>query len=299
MGLVTRAEGSAQCRPLWSVTVISSISSWGTLTQAFRYRVQMHWRPPLIGFVWFLGFFGLTAPASGSQDGTHLLASVPNFPTTGSLSLAGVVRGGTLTGVVCEATCLAQTSLPPTALARALGLPAPRRHRDGWQTSGRGWRIEQRASGSAWQVQLTPLGRALSVRERAAFPHQMPSESRPRTQCTVLIDVRGFNSFVRDLSSRVYDDQGNQLWPDPVAQRNLQVGFSVEANDSNLHQYITSEAELSPGQIVTRIKASRLQSPRSTPGSNVLTDVVLGKKDSAQFRAAGSGCRLVYLMQRQ
>ncbi|MGX9688471.1 hypothetical protein ACTQ9L_15170 [Deinococcus wulumuqiensis] len=63
-----------------------------------------------------------------------------------------------------------------------------------------------------------------------------------------------------------------------------------------MHTYVTSEAQLAAFQNVTRVKALRLQPPRVAPTSAIRTDAVLGPNAAREFRAAGSACRVVYLL---
>ena len=116
------------------------------------------------------------------------------------------------------------------------------------------------------------------------------SETRPLA-CTVAIDVRGLGAFQRDMTSIVYAG-GQQLWPDAA----LIKGVSSElVQAGNLHTYVTAESQLAAFPNVTRVKAERIQPNRFAPNSQVYTDVTLSGAAAAQFRSAGSACRVVYL----
>ncbi|WP_104991361.1 hypothetical protein [Deinococcus sp. NW-56] len=106
------------------------------------------------------------------------------------------------------------------------------------------------------------------------------------------MDVRGLGRFDRDMTSRVYDAAGTQLWPDAALVRGVS---SQLVNEGNLHTYATSEGQLGAFQNITRVKATRVQAPRIAPNSPVRTDVVLSAAAAEQFRKAGAACRVVYL----
>lgn len=94
------------------------------------------------------------------------------------------------------------------------------------------------------------------------------------------------------MTSHVYDEGGAQLWPDAVLIKGVS---SQLVNEGALHTYITSESEIGQFKNVTRVKATRVQQPRIAPNSTVYTDAVLRSAAAAQFRSAGSACRVVYL----
>ncbi|AXH00881.1 hypothetical protein DVJ83_17350 (plasmid) [Deinococcus wulumuqiensis] len=87
------------------------------------------------------------------------------------------------------------------------------------------------------------------------------------------------------------DGQGG-LRPDAT----LVPGTSSRLKQGGMHTYVTSEAQLAAFQNVTRVKALRLQPPRVAPTSAIRTDAVLGPNAAREFRAAGSACRVVYLL---
>lgn len=130
-------------------------------------------------------------------------------------------------------------------------------------------------------------GRVGTVSRAAGAPS---SASAP--VCTVVIDVRGLGRMDRDMTSRVLDTQGQQVWPDAT----LVPGTSSRLKQGGMHTYVTSEAQLAAFQNVTRVKALRLQPPRVAPTSAIRTDAVLEPNAAREFRAAGSACRVVYLL---
>jgi hypothetical protein len=117
------------------------------------------------------------------------------------------------------------------------------------------------------------------------------TETRP-LNCTVVLDVRAFPKFQRDMTSFVYDAGGTQLWPDAALVRGVS---SQLVQEGNLHTYVTSERALGSFANITRLTASRVQPNRLAPRSPVLTDAVLDAAAAAQFRSAGQACRVVYL----
>lgn len=104
--------------------------------------------------------------------------------------------------------------------------------------------------------------------------------------------MRGFPSFQRDMTSFVYDQAGNQLWPDALLIQGVDRGLVLRGE---LHNYVTSEAELSKYKNVTRIQAAGVAPPKTAPNSNVMTNAVLSASGAAQFVAAGKACKVVYL----
>lgn len=107
----------------------------------------------------------------------------------------------------------------------------------------------------------------------------------------MVIDVRGLGNFQRDMTTFVFDNAGNQLWPDAA----LVQGVSSQLVQEGLHTYITSESQIADFTNVTRVKAESLRSTKFAPQSGVLTDTQLGAAASEQFRQAGKACRVVYL----
>lgn len=94
------------------------------------------------------------------------------------------------------------------------------------------------------------------------------------------------------MTSFLYDERGQQLWPDAALVKGVS---SQLVQEGNLHTYITAEGQISSFPNVTRVKALRIQQPRIAPNSRVYTDAVLGADAAAQFRSAGKACRAVYL----
>ncbi len=113
--------------------------------------------------------------------------------------------------------------------------------------------------------------------------------------CNVVVDVRGLGNFERDMTSYIYNEQGQQLWPDAALIRGVS---SQLVNEGNLHTYITSEADISNFNNVTRVRATRIQPNHMSPNSKFYTDATLDAAASAQFRSAGQACRVVYLYSR-
>lgn len=217
------------------------------------------------------------------------------------LTLTTLLSSGRIQSVRCYADvgfCEGQSLLAPNALAGALGLPLPNISRNGYDTAGRGWRVQSEEIGSSWKVTLTPWGRVLNRAELTQYPAPAPVvasppvRSKPAGPCVVAVDVRGLGNFQRDMTSIVYDVQGYQLWPDPKVQR----GVTVQFGDGDLHTYVTSEAALKTFGKTTRVRALRVQPNKFSPTGGALTDAVLGPTSAAAFKKAGQSCRVVYLM---
>lgn len=240
--------------------------------------------------------------------GLIVLLIVGSAQAASTLSLKQLVGTGYITGLQCFAKtqdCEGSTPLAANAFASALGLPAPTATRNSWwawDTAGRGWRVQHQQDQGAWTVRLTPLGRRLSAAELGAYPEPRPvvlpppalpaPKSRPQG-CTVVVDVRGLGRMDRDMTSIVFDTEGQRLWPDAGLVRGTANQLVLAGN---LHTYVTSEAQLAGFQNVTRVKAFRLQAPRIAPNSSIRTDAVLGPNAAREFRSAGSACRVVYLL---
>lgn len=107
------------------------------------------------------------------------------------------------------------------------------------------------------------------------------------------VDVRGLDRrFERAQSSFVFDEAGNQLWPDAVLVKGVS---SQQVNEGSLQSYVTNDAALSAFPNLTRVKASKVQATKFAPASNYITDAVLGGAAASSFRAAGTACRVVYV----
>ncbi|MFC6591448.1 hypothetical protein ACFP81_05090 [Deinococcus lacus] len=104
--------------------------------------------------------------------------------------------------------------------------------------------------------------------------------------------MRAFADFTRDMSVFVFSSSGEQLWPDPEL---IQGVPSELITSGEAHSYVTTEAELGQFPGVTRVQAARLRPNKLAPASGLMTDVELSESAAAQFRAAGSACRVVFL----
>jgi len=108
--------------------------------------------------------------------------------------------------------------------------------------------------------------------------------------------VRGLDRrFSRAETSFVFDEAGRQLWPDAELVKGVS---SRLVNEGSLQSYATSEADLSGLPNLTRVRASAVRATKFAPNSTLITDAVLGSAAAAQFRSAGSACRVVYLKDR-
>lgn len=101
----------------------------------------------------------------------------------------------------------------------------------------------------------------------------------------MIIDVRAFPSFQRSMTSALYSENGDKIWPDGQVQ-----GIDSQLVNEGTHSYITNESQVSNFKNVTRITAVAVQ-------INVVsaTDAVLDAEGIRKFRAPDRLCRIVYL----